>query len=410
MATNYRGTSQDGAGVQSSPAFVATQLMVRTVWDRIKLNFAQNVKLLALVDGGTTDDGGLNKKAGLIKKWQVDSKRFESFNYTPVAAYKTVSSFSGTTLTLDDTLDLVPYKGLMNTANKTYCRIDSRTTDYVVEVTSYGTTAFSANPGDVLMPLASIYPENSSAPTIHSKDFDNVYNTLQISRRPVAISNSMLKSKFLAGGDYFKLLKSINEIEFYREIERTFMFGDRASGIGNTTSGGSALSTAFSTSRGVYGWAANTYDMKGAMTGFKLRKDIPQLLKTVQEDQTVMAVGGFETLGRINEIFNDRVTYFKDSDGTTLSKFGVKTKTLNTMNMPIELLRHEAFEYGDNAKELLLFSPENIFFSHLKDRDIKPNVGIQNNDLDGMIDEIICEAGCGVIDGGQSILVVKNCW
>jgi hypothetical protein len=150
--------------------------------------------------------------------------------------------------------------------------------------------------------------------------------------------------------------------------------------------------------------------MKGNMTGFKLRKDIPQQLKTVQENQKVVALGGFETLGRINELFNDRVSYFVDSNNTDLTKLGVQTKTLNTMNMPIELIRHEAMDNGEYQKSLLVFSPDNIFWAYLKDRDIRPVVGIQNNDVDGMIDSVEAEAGCGVIDGGQSILQVKNCW
>jgi hypothetical protein len=410
MASNYRGTSQDGSAAQTTPAFAATQLMARTVWEKIKLNFAQNLKLLAIISDGDVTDEGISQKKGMIQKWQVDTARFESFNYTPRSITKVVTSLSCTTLTLDDTTDLVPYYLLRNTVNDTLCRIDSRTSDTVVEITSVGATAFSAAQGDTLQILASAYPENSSAPTIYSKDFDNVYNLLQIVRKPVAISNSMLKSKFLAGGDYFKLLKTINMIEFMREVERNFIFGQRASGTGNTTSGGSALSAAFRTTRGIYDWAANSYDMKGNMNGFKLRKDIPQLLKTVQENQKVVALGGFETLGRINEIFNDRVSYFVDSNNTDLTKLGVQTKTLNTMNMPIELIRHEAMDNGEYQKQLLVFSPDNIFWAYLKDRDIRPVVGIQNNDVDGMIDSVEAECGCGVIDGGQSILQVKNCW
>lgn len=412
MANNYRGDTSTNlsSGVQSTPAFSATQQMARTVWEKVKLNFAQNLKLLAIIDEGSVDDGGLNRKAGMIQKWQVESKRFESFNYTPRTTSVTTVSCSSTTLTVDDTTQLVPGYLLENTTDGTTARIDSRTSDTVVEITSVGTTTFNPVVGDVLLILATAYPDNSSNPTIFSRDFDNVYNTLQIVRRPVAISNSMLKSKFLAGGDYFKLLKNINLIEFMREVERNYIFGNRASGTGNTNTGGSALSTAFSTTRGLMAWAANTFDMKGAMTPFKLRKDIPQLLKTVGENQKVVALGGFETLGRINEMFNDRVSYFVDSNGSALNKMGVQTKTLNTMNMPIELIRHEAFDVGEHAKQLLVFSPDNAFWAHLKDRDIRPVVGIQNNDVDGVIDSIECEFGCGVIDGGQSILKVTNCW
>jgi hypothetical protein len=59
---------------------------------------------------------------------------------------------------------------------------------------------------------------------------------------------------------------------------------------------------------------------------------------------------------------------------------------------------------------MLLFVPDNVFFTHLKDRDIRPVTGLQNNDVDGMIDSVECEFGCGVIDGGLKILQVTNCW
>ena len=412
MANVYRGDTGTNlaTAVQSSPAFSATQLMQRTVWDMIALNFAQNVKLLAMVDQGTIDDSGVNRKPGMIAKHVVDSKRYECFNYTPRHKSCVVTSSNGSTaLVVDDTSQLKVYDTLYNPATGESCRIDAVTNTTTLVVTIIGAT-FQASAGDVLMYGPTAYPENSSSPSILSKDFDNVYNTLQISREPVAISNSMLKSKFLAGGDYFKMLKGINMVEFLRKIERGWMFGNRATGTGNTTAGGSALTASFSTTQGLAQTAATTYDMKGTMTPFKIRKDVPQQLTTVSETEKVIMLFGYEVQGRINEMFNDKVQYFVDSNNTPLSKMGVQTKTLVTMNMPIEIVRHEAMEIGELAHQAYIFCPDKTRFANLKDRDIRPVVGIQNNDVDGVIDSIEAEYGFETIDGGQSILKVTNCW
>jgi hypothetical protein len=292
-------------------------------------------------------------------------------------------------------------------------RIDSITSATVCEITTVttGAGAFAVTSGDRLMLLATAWGENSSGISVFSKDYDNVYNVLQIVRRPVGISNSMLKSDFLAGGsDYFKLMKEINLIEFLREVERNYIFGARAAS-GNTTAGGAALTSAFRTTRGLYDWAAQTFDMSGNMTRFKIMTELPKLLKTVKENEPVIALAGFHTIGLINEMLNDQTRYVNSSDVKTgLREYGVMTDVLRTINMPIELVRHEAFDSGAYENQMLLTAPDSIFFAHLKDRDIRPVVGLQNPDVDGMIDSVECEFGCGVIDGGLKTLVVKNCW
>jgi hypothetical protein len=222
----------------------------------------------------------------------------------------------------------------------------------------------------------------------------------------------MLKSEFLAGGsDYYKLLKNINLAEFYRELERGFLFGVKASGSGNTTSGGAALTAAFRTSQGVYDYAADTFSMGGSMTRYKLMTELPKKLKTVRENEGVIAFAGFQTIGIINEMLQDQSRYIDSGTAkTALRDYGIQTNVLRTMNMPIELCRHEAFDSGAYAKQMLLLVPDNIRFAHLKGRDIRPVVGLQNNDVDGMIDSVEVECAPAVIDGGLKIIKVTNCW
>jgi hypothetical protein len=410
--TTYRGSVSDAAGTQATPAFSATQQGKRTVWDKIKLNYARNLKLIALFSDGEIGENGLSKKAGMISKWQVESARYESFNYNPPEITLTTAAAGGggTALVVADTTNVKAYDTLYNTANKTSCRIDSVTNATTLVITSVGTTAFSAVEGDVILITATAYPEASSNPTIFSKDMDNVYNTLQIVREPVAISNSMMKSAFYATGDYFKLLKDVNLINMMAKVERSWLFGDRASGTGNTTAGGSTLTSAFRTTRGAVSFAANSFDMKGSTTMYKLRTEIPKLLTTVTESQKVVMLCGYDVQGRINEMMNAQAMYTVPGEKSTLREFGVMTDILRTTNMPIEIVRHQAFDKGENAKRAFIFVPENNVFAHLKDRDIRPVLGIQGNDLDGVIDSVESEFGCGTIDGGMSSVLVENCY
>ena len=410
MASTFRGTTQTAAGIQTNPAFSATQQLMREVFDRVKLNITQNTKICALIADGEVGEDGLKTKAGMISKWEVKAPRFESYNYNQFPAYVTVTTAYGSDqIVVDDSTYLKVYDTLVNTTNRTMLRI-STVSSGTVTGDSVGTTAFSAAVGDVLLILPTAYPEYSSAPTMLSKDFDNVYNTLQISREPVGISGSMLKSEFYATGDYFTLLKAVNLVEFYRKIDRALLFGDRASGTGNTTTAAVTLSDSFRTTRGIMSWAGDSFDMGGTMTPFKLRTEIPKKLTTVNENQTVIALGGFETLGRVNEMFQDQVRYVISDQKTVLREFGTQTSVVRTINMPIEFVRHEAMDQGEFAKQLVLFVPDNLRFAFLKDRGVRPVVGLQNNDVDGKIDSIEAEYGLATIDGGSSILRVDNCW
>jgi hypothetical protein len=414
--TVTRGTVGAGTGAPAIPAFSATQHNKRDVLDYIKLNYARNLKLIALLQEAMPSKDNVSLKNGKIKQTEVSQIRFECFNFTDWSKTVTCSSFSGTTLTLNSTAELKAYDSLYyfdNSTGKTIsARIDSITNTTVCEITSVGDTAFSPSADTVLGIGPTMYPQNSSNPTMIQKDFDNVYNTLQIVREPVAISGTMLKSEFYATKDYFKLLKLINLVRFYEKLERGFLFGNRASGAVNTTSGGAALTSSFTSSRGLLNWAANVYDMNGSMTNFKINTELPRVLPTVGEGDPMLCVCGFDVQGRINEMVADKVQYNIDfnSAKTTLREFGINTTIVRTQTFAMELLNHQAFNEGDLAKTAMIFNPNNVEFVHLPERGIHPIVGIEENDRDGKVDEVMAEFGCRVNDGGQSIALIRNCW
>lgn len=408
MSTVTKG-NVDSGGAQITPAFSATQQNKRDVWPHIVHNFARYAPLISLTSHGQFDKQGISKGPGLIGKAIVSQVRYESYNYTPPPSYTTATAvLSGTTLPCDTTY-LKYGDTLFNTENETVARIDSITSATACVITSIGATAFSVAEGDVLSVNANAYGQNSSNPSIMSKDFDNVYNTLQISREPVGISNSMLKSEFYATMDYFGLLKMINMVNFLQKIERAWLFGQRASS-GNTTAGGAYLTSSFYTTRGAWNWAANRYDMKGSLSMFKLRSEIPGILDTVASSDKVTMLMGKGTYGRINDMMNGQASYQISGSESQLKKYGIETRVIKTNNMDLELITHPSFDIGAMKKKALVLTPEQNRFVHLKDRDIRPVVGIQNNDVDGKIDSVEAEFGCQTLDGGQSTVAIENIW
>lgn len=399
-----------GTPYQTTPAFSATQQNKRDVWDKILMLYARNAPLIAMIANGKIGKDGIQEGPGMIAKHMVNAVRFESYNYTPPTKYATATAdLSGTTLAIDTTY-IKAYDTLFNPETETYARVDSVTNAAACEITSYGTTAFSVASGDVLMINGTAYPEFSSDPTILTKDFDNVYNTLMISREPVAISNTMTKLQFYATNDYTKLLKKVNFINFLDKIERSWLFGDRASGTGNTTAGGAALTSAFRTTRGAYNWAANRYDMGGNLTMFKIRTEIPEMVPVVSSTEKMIMLLGTTSYGYINELMNDQAMYMISGEESKLKKYGVTTKKIMTNNFELELITHDSFNIGAMQKRGLLLAPENCAFTYLKDRDIRPVSNLQDNDADGKIDEVAAEFGNRTLDGGQSSCIIDNIW
>jgi|WetSurSiteA1Bulk_404760.scaffolds.fasta_scaffold10591_1 hypothetical protein len=415
-------SSVSSGGAPTVPAFSATQQNKRDVLDYIKFNVARNCKLIALLDEFQVGKSDISLSKGMIKKTEVTQKRYECYNHTDYDKYITVTSCviisSGPTYTLtaDSTAQIKVYDTLyyfdQSTGKTLSARVDSITNTTVCVVESFGDTAFCPDANTVVGVSATAYPDNSVNPSYISKDFDNVYNVLQISREPVAISNTMLKSEFYATKDYFKLLKMINMARFYEKMERTWLFGNRPTGSLNVNPAGTALTGTFSTTQGAFNWAANSYDMNGNMTSFKLKTELSRALPVVGEGDPMICLAGFDVLGRIDDMVYDKVQYQIDvgSGKTTLQKWGINTKIIKTQTFEMELVNHKAFNEGELARTMFIFNPENTDFVHLPDRDIFPNVGIQENDRDGVIDEVMGECGFRTNDGGQSMAIIKNCW
>jgi hypothetical protein len=388
----------------TTPAVSTTGTLKRgTVSDKIRNLFPGASQLFALISRGEVKKGEITKGKGLIGKKGSDYRKYEWFSYTPNVVELTVSSVSGSNITLSSTTGLVIKRTLYNPRTNEVGRVSSITSS-VITCTAV-TSTFSPAADDKLLIMAPAYPENSAAPSIVQKDDDNHYNNTQIMRYPVAISASAKGSQHY-GGDFWQRLKEKNVMEGNRLNEHSYLFNERPSS-GDTTSD-ATIGDNFGTFRGMWFSAQKTFDCGGAMTPEKFRKDLPmEMSETINPSDRVMMLTSRNVVGEMLEWVNDKLMYI-DGSKSDLEAFGIKTTKFITNGPTIEVMAHDAFERAGNNNKALIFCPDDCLYIFRNGRDFQPKQGIQNNDVDGYEDEIIGEVGFAELTGGQNICKVKN--
>lgn len=392
-----------------TPASSTTQNIPRSVEDRVRDLYPEAAKLMALVAVGAVKGGQMTEQAGRIQKKKVDNKRFECYAHTPLAVELTVNGVSnGTKFDVSDASNIVAPYCVFNTSNGTTARVDSIATNELT-YTSFGSVAFSAAIGDKLIVMAPAYGEASADPKPLWKDEDNIYNVTGIHRIPVAISGTA-KATPSYFGDYWSRMKKIGFQDGKRKVENTLLFSNRPS-AGNTTAGGTAFSTAFSTTKGLWQWAATTFNCGGSFTPDKFRREIPSYYadnttNSVSEAAPMIMFCGTEVSG-IMQSWLTQVQMVSQAGGS-VDVFGLKAKRFATSNFTVDVMIHDAFNRGGMKNKALLFNPEELFYAFLAGRDLKPNNNIQSPSLDGYMDEIMGEIGLGVRDAGNSVMQLTN--
>jgi hypothetical protein len=404
MATTYTSPL-------TSPAISTTGTRERTVSDKIRNLFPGN-PFMVLIESGLPKMEGASQKRGLIKKRKVTSTKPEMFTYTPLAVEFVVSAWTSiTNFTLSSAVGLTPKMLLLNTVNKTVCRIGSvNTTTGVVIATSIGTTAFTAAVTDKILVLGSAYEENSSSPYLMMKDEDNLYNLTQIFRFPAAISNTAGGNPHY-GGSYWGRAKERVIVEGLRKVSHNMIFGERATS-GETTAD-AILNDSVRTMRGLWNWAGATYDAGGNMTFEKYLKNMPLAMNdTVGMDTKLVQLCGMQVWADMLQWVNDKLAIVEPGD---YKYFGAQSKKFLTARGAIDVIVLDVFDRGDLYKNAIVFSPDDVEYLYKnkgpgdkQDRDLHPKLGIQNNDVDGVEDEILGELSLGVTDGGSKITTVTN--
>ena len=390
----------------TTPTQSTTGTLKRSVSDTIRHLWPGN-RMFSLISSGIMPKmENVIAEKGLIRKRRVMTPKYECFTYTPLAIEFTVSSkTSATVYVLSDATGLHLKNCLVNTRNRTVCRIQVISSN-TITIVSIGDTTFDAAANDKLLALSSAYEENSDSPYILTKDYDNLYNFTQITREAIAISRSASGNPHY-GGDYWNGLKKKHVVEVLRKAELSAFFSERASGTNETTADASL--GAFRSTRGFVTWNTNEKDCGGAMTADRWITELSDWFdETVGVNNNLVAFCGTTFHGQMLQWVQDKMLVMHKDE--SLKKFGVNCSRFMTAKQPqgVRVIVHDAFDRGDLAKQMFFMDPELCEYVHLRDDDFKNKNGIQNNDVDGVKDEILGEWGVNPIDGGQHMLLLTN--
>ncbi len=250
----------------------------------------------------------------------------------------------------------------------------------------YGSTNAAAIADDAeILIIGNAQAENAGAREVKSTQETPCYNYTQIFRTPVSLSNTENASKLYGGKDQnYQRAKAL--IEHKRDIANALYFGQRKEDTsGNTprrTMGGileflsgASQVQAFASSGGT----ALTYNNFDAMVAQKV---------FAYGSQEKLLVAGPKLAAMINSwAVSDLVT-----DVGKDKTYGMRVKNLITsygdLKVIYDPLLAEAETYSGYG---FVLDMENVRYVYLNGRDTKLNTNIQNNDVDGIMDEYITE-------------------
>lgn len=403
-----------GSGVQTAittPAIATTGIRQRTVSDTIRHLFSGN-PILGFISSGIPKGYDVAKENFRIGKAAVNNTLYECFTYTPLATTCNVDTYSSdTSFTISNYKDVVLGTVLVNTANKTACRVTALSTA-TVTATSIGSTAFSTAANDTLLILPPTYKENSTSPYVLMKTEDNLYNTLQINRFAFEISASAEKVPYYGSPAYWKRIKERGVIEGLKRMEAAFCFSERASSGETTTD---ATLGDFRSTRGMWRWCVAggaTDDVGGALTYDYITQTMPTKFNSCVGSATrKIALMGTQTYGLFLAMARENSSFLLDASKEYKDvTLGTMVKRVLTAKGEIDLFVHDLFDQTGLNKNILIFNPDAVEYVFMTGRDIQARNNIQGNDQDGYKDEMFAEWGVRVNDGGATMLSLTNCW
>jgi hypothetical protein len=231
-------------------------------------------------------------------------------------------------------------------------------------------------------------------------------------RFPAAISNTAGGNPYYGKGSFWSRVKEHVVVAGLRQASHNLVFGERPSS-GVTTSD-ALLSDTASTFRGLWNWAANTYDAGGNMTFEKFQTNLAyEMSDTIGMDTKLVMMCGVKVWGDILQWHTDKLALLEPGD---YKYFGAQSKKLLMARGYVDILVCDMFDRGDLYKNAIIFNPDDVEYCYKNkgpgdknaDRDFHPKLGIQNNDVDGVVDEILGEISLAVLDGGEKITTVTN--
>jgi hypothetical protein len=256
-------------------------------------------------------------------------------------------------------------------------KVTSVSSNTVTLSRTWGTVAAQALvDNDQLTILGSARSEFATANTSVSTKLTTLSNYTQTFRDPFAVSRRLLKSE-LYGGNILAYLHRARMIEHAKDIEISFLFGEKnVTGTDPTSTGGlnefvSTNSTAFG---GAIGSLEEVFSASEGDFRYGSGKKVMFAGYPVVSNISLLAENSLQTVPPVKT-------------------FGISVKSLVTPFGEYMIVPHKLMEGDTWKKQALIADLSNLGYRYLKDSDTQLRTNIQAPDADGRKDEILSDVG-----------------
>jgi hypothetical protein len=255
-----------------------------------------------------------------------------------------------------------------------------------------GSTAASAAANATMVIIGSAFEEGSTSTALYTKSrqASRVFNYLQIFRKSVEVTNTMLNSE-LYGGDIRAYERKVKGIELMRDLERTFLFGWRNE---DTAAANLDQDHARRTTGGAdFFISTNTTAVGGILT----ETDFEAFIRTVTR------FGGEEVYLFCAPLIISTISQWAQGKLNMYPKdktYGIAINQYLSPHGTINLVKDYMLENAGSVSNTSLYGGyafalklDDMVYRYLQNRDVTMEADIQHPGDDFVKDQYICEVG-----------------
>ena len=261
-------------------------------------------------------------------------------------------------------------------------------TNTLTVVRGYGSTAAAAiTDDDPVVNLGPAMAENSGLRGVVSTTAANKYNYTQIFRTPFSLSGTEAASALYGGKDRsYQRRKS--SLEHKRDIARAMYFGQRK----EDTSGSTPRRTMGGVLEFLAGSDSCAFNSSTRPITYRNFDNYVAKPAFAHGSGEKLLIAGPYLASAINCWAENKLVSAVDMDTT----YGIRVKDLITTYGDLKVIYDPLLDVGAYAGYGFILDAENLRYVCLDGRDTKLRMGVQDNDVDGVIDEYLTECSLEV--------------
>ncbi|MBR5430593.1 MAG: DUF5309 family protein [Firmicutes bacterium] len=266
--------------------------------------------------------------------------------------------------------------------------VSAVSTNTLTLVRGYGSTSAAAiTNNDPVINLGPAMAENSGLRGVLSTTAANKYNYTQIFRTPFSLSGTEAASALYGGKDRgFQRRKA--SLEHKRDIARAMYFGQRR----EDTSGAAPRRTMGGVLEFLAGAESCAFDVSSRPLTYRNFDNYVAKPAFAHGSGEKLLIAGPYLASAINCWAENKLVSAVDTDTT----YGIRVKDLITTYGDLKVIYDPLLDVGVYAGYGFVLDAENLRYVCLDGRDTKLRMGVQDNDVDGVIDEYLTECSLEV--------------